>query len=233
MRERISGLIKALIFDFDGLILDTESPEFVSFQEMFAEFGLEFPLSEWATNIGKGATETGPSAYEILQSRVRVPFDLESVRARRRARNTSLVLANEVLPGVCDYLLAAQKLGLKLGVASSSGSEWVEGHLKRLGLHGYFSAIRCADHVSKAKPDPELYLAVLDALKVDAKETVAFEDSPNGTKAARAAGIFTVVVPNPITRHSDLTEASMLLESMSEISLASLIEKIERTQNDR
>ncbi len=226
-------MIKALIFDFDGLILDTESPEFISFQEMFAEFGLEFPLSEWASNIGKGVIETGPTPYEILQSRVQIPFDFESVRARRRARNASLVLANEVLPGVCDYLAAAQKLGLKLGVASSSGSEWVEGHLKRLGLYNFFDSIRCADHVAKAKPDPELYLAVLKALKVDAKEAIAFEDSRNGTKAARAAGIFTVVVPNPITRYSDLAEASMRLESMSGISLASLLKKIESTQNDR
>lgn len=225
-------MIKALIFDFDGLILDTESPEFISFQEMFAEFDLEFPLSEWASNIGKGVTETGPTPYEILQSRVQTPFDFESVRARRRARNTSLVLANEVLPGVRDYLAAAQKLGFKLGVASSSGSEWVEGHLKRLCLHSCFDAIRCADHVAKAKPDPELYLAVLDAMKVDAKEAIAFEDSRNGTKAARAAGIFTVVVPNPITRYSDLTEASMRLESMGEISLASLLERIKRTHYD-
>ena len=226
-------MIKALIFDFDGLILDTESPEYISFQEMFAEFGLEFPLSEWASNIGKGVGETGPTPYEILQSRVRIPFDFENVRERRRARNSSLVLANGVLPGVCDYLTAAQKLGLKLGVASSSGSEWVEGHLNRLGLHNYFSAIRCADHVAKAKPDPELYLAALDALKVNAREAVAFEDSRNGTKAARAAGIFTVVVPNPITRYSDLTEANMRLESLMEISLGSILEKIERTQNDR
>ncbi len=226
-------MIKALIFDFDGLILDTESPEFISFQEMFAEFGLEFSLSEWAFNIGKGMNETGPTPYEILQSRVQIPFDFESVRARRRARNTSLVLANEVLPGVNDYLATAQKLGLKLGVASSSGSEWVEGHLKRLGLHDYFDVIRCADHVVKAKPDPELYLAALEALKVDAKEAIAFEDSRNGTKAARAAGIFTVVVPNPITRYSDLTEANMRLDSMSGISLASLLEMIESTQNDR
>jgi len=134
-----------------------------------------------------------------------------------------------VLPGVEDYILSAKRLGLKIGVASSSRHEWVDTHLTRLGLIDYFDSIKCFDDVKRTKPDPELYLAVLDALGVHGQQAIALEDSPNGVIAAQQAGIFCVAVPNPVTSQLSLLHADLCLSSLTEVSLEQLLAKVRGT----
>jgi beta-phosphoglucomutase-like phosphatase (HAD superfamily) len=117
-------------------------------------------------------------------------------------------------------------MGLKLGVASSSTSDWVKGHLARLGILERFDCIRCRDDVPNAKPEPDLYLAVLECLGVRASEAIAIEDSPNGLLAAKRAGLRCVAIPNSITANLDLGEADLLLDSLADVSLAELLEKL-------
>jgi HAD superfamily hydrolase (TIGR01509 family) len=134
-----------------------------------------------------------------------------------------MILAQGALPGVVRLLEEATAMGLKVGLASSSTSDWVSGHLARLGILHHFDCMRCRDQVANAKPEPDLYLAVLDCLGVPPSEAIAIEDSPNGVLAAKRAGLRCVAVPNSITAGLDLGQADVLLGSLAEVTLAELL----------
>jgi HAD superfamily hydrolase (TIGR01509 family) len=213
--------IRALIFDFDGLILDTESTEYQSWQELFAAHGCALSLDLWVECIGR------PRGYfdfytHLEEMRGRA-IDREQIRTQRHARVRELNLLQPIQPGVVNYLQDARQLGLKIGLASSSSRVWVHGHLERLALYEYFTATKCVEDTGTHKPDPGPYLAVLDALNVLPSEAMAFEDSPNGIAAAQAAGILCVAVPNPMTQHLQLHHADYRLDSFASLSLSDLL----------
>ncbi|HSB65860.1 MAG TPA: HAD family hydrolase [Anaerolineales bacterium] len=216
--------IRALIFDFDGLILETEGPSYQSWEAVYRSFGLDLPFSTWSTIIG---TTQGPfDPLQKLQSQVTQPVDWQTVETKRMAAEQALNEAQPILPGVLQYLEDARRLGLKLGVASSSSAGWVLGHLKRLGLVNYFDCIRTKDDVEHVKPYPELYHSVLCGLGIQADEAIALEDSPNGVHSAKSAGIYCVAVPNPLTKQLPLDQADLLLGSLAEMPLAQLLKKV-------
>jgi HAD superfamily hydrolase (TIGR01509 family) len=216
-------MIKALIFDFDGLILDTESPEFQAWQEVFAAHGHELAPELWADLIGRPRTYFDMYAYfKALNGPL---TDLDALRKDRRARVIQSVLEQPILPGVLNYLSEAKEMGLKIGLASSSGGEYVRGHLKRLNLFEYFHVTKCLEDTEAHKPDPAPYLAVLDEIGVSPREAIAFEDSPNGVAAARAAGLFCIAVPNPITQCLSLSHADHCLKSLADEPLRQLLSR--------
>lgn len=217
--------IRAIIFDFDGLILDTETPEYRSFAELFREHGAELGRETWGKWIGKDAS--GFNVYDHLDACVGRTLDREAVRSRRRAKYEALIASEQARPGVEDYLRDAKRLGLRIGLASSSTREWVEGYLSKLGLLDYFDALRTRGDVAKAKPDPELYVRAMEALGVGPDEAVAFEDSPNGALAAHRAGLRCVIVPNELTRGLTFGEHTLRLESMAELPLEALLRRLE------
>jgi HAD superfamily hydrolase (TIGR01509 family) len=220
-------MIKALIFDFDGLIIDTESAEFQSWQETFDEHGCALTFEDWSICIGTTAEHHDFDPCEHLEQLYGRPLDRESVHARRRERMWRLIEDLTLLEGVEHYLSEGRQRGLRIGLASSSPRWWIEAHLGRLGLLDRFDYIRTRTDVSRGKPDPELYQNVLDAFDCTGIEAIAFEDSPNGIRAARAAGIYTVAVPNPLTRRLDVSHASLCLPSLAAMPLADLITLIE------
>jgi HAD superfamily hydrolase (TIGR01509 family) len=223
-------MIKALIFDFDGLIIDTEGPDYQAWQETYESFGCTLPLAEWAAEIG---TYGAFDPYDYLARQIGGPIDLAAVRARRRARFAELIEQQAVLPGVESYIREARARGLRVGIASSSPRSWVVGHLLRFGFDRGFDSIKTADDVERVKPDPALYLAALDALGVQAHEALAFEDSPNGARAATRAGIYCVVVPNRLTQQLPFEAAYLRLASLAELPLAELLARVDATELDR
>ncbi len=218
-------MIKALIFDFDGLILDTESTDYQSWQDTYARYGVELPLEVWVGSIGKGTADITFDPYAHLEELLGQALDRETVWQQRQTRDAELVAALPILPGVMDTLNGAKARGMKLGVASSSDCAWVTGHLSRIGLIDYFDTIQCADMVNKTKPDPELYLAALKALDVDARRAIAFEDSANGSLAAKRAGMICVAVPNAMTRTLDFSHVDLQLNSLAELPLDALLRR--------
>src|SRR5438093_12900492 len=173
--------MQGLIFDFDGLIVDTELPAFQTWQEIYQAYGCALPLSTYATGIGwPGAFD--PHAY--LETQLGRLLDREEIRLRRQQRYLELTEEQSPLPGVQDYITEAKRLGLKLGLASSSLRDWVVGHLSQFGLREYFDCIKCADDATRTKPDPELYQLVLAATALRADTAIAWEASPNGVLAA-------------------------------------------------
>jgi HAD superfamily hydrolase (TIGR01509 family) len=217
-------MIRAIVFDFDGLILDTEEPVYRSWLEVYQAHGEELPFERWVQIVG--STTTGFHPQHHLEERLGRALPKE-VLDRRIGRRTELVLAQELLPGVVSQIDQAKAMGLKVGVASSSTAEWVRGHLARLGILEKFDCLRCRDDVANAKPEPDLYIAVLDCLGVTAAEAFAIEDSPNGVMAAKRAGLRCVAIPNSITAKLDLSGADVLLRSLAELTLADLVKKIE------
>jgi HAD superfamily hydrolase (TIGR01509 family) len=218
-------MIRAVIFDFDGLILDTEGPEFQAWQEIFQRHDRQLPLETWAACIGTSSDAFDPYAY--LESVLGRQVDRQAIRCQWRQRRDELLAPQTVLPGVQAYLAEAAHLGLQLGVASSSSRAWVTGHLARLGLLTHFAVIQCADDVQATKPNPASYQAALTALNVSPIQTVALEDSPNGILAAKRAGLWCVAVPNAITRHLPLDRADMQLASLTEMPLAQLLVRLQ------
>jgi HAD superfamily hydrolase (TIGR01509 family) len=220
--------IKALIFDFDGLIIDSESPEFQVWRDVFAEHGRELELDFWSDLVGRPPNHFDLYAY--FHEHVNPTIDIEQFRMQRRARVVALTEQQPVLPGVHDYLREAAETGLRIGLASSSSGSHVRGHLARLELLHYFHATKCFEDTSAHKPDPTPYLAVLDELGVMPAEAIAFEDSPNGVTSAQAAGIFCVAVPNPITQQLSLDHADHRMESLAAEPLAELLRRAEASR---
>jgi HAD superfamily hydrolase (TIGR01509 family) len=153
-----------------------------------------------------------------LEELVGEPLERDALNERRYAREISLIEAEELRPGIADYLAAAERLGLKRAIVSSSSRTWIDMHLKRLERTVGWDAILTADRdPQRAKPNPTMYLEALDALGVDAGEAVVFEDSPNGVRAAKAAGIFVVAIPNDVTRDFGLDDADLVLDSLADL----------------
>jgi HAD superfamily hydrolase (TIGR01509 family) len=218
-------MIKALIFDFDGLIVDTELPDYESWQRVYAGHGVDLPVEKWGQIVGgTAASDFDPHSY--LEELTGLGLDREDVWLSRRKQYLDGIAEQPILPGVLSYLDDAERMGLKIGVASSSPENWVRGHLARLGIYQRFHAIKTADDVKRTKPDPELYVAVVKDLGVSGRESVAFEDSPNGIKAAKEAGLFCVAVPNPLTAQLPLGNPDLQLTSLEEMRLGDLLLKI-------
>ncbi len=214
--------MRALLFDFDGLILDTETPEVVMWTKIFERHSVSFPTAYWVNALGRGASEIQEKPLDLLQRLVGRPLDLASLKAEYDEGRMELIHAEEPLPGVVELIRSAKVSGVRTAVVSSSRHAWVDGHLSRLGLVEQFDTTVCADDVERAKPHPDLYRLALERLGVSAEAAIALEDSPNGVAAARAAGIFVVAVPNQTTRLLDLTHASSKLETLEGVTLQGL-----------
>ncbi len=222
-------MIKALILDFDGLILDTETPEVSVWKQIYAEHGFDYPVEKWSLTIGGwGAAAFDPGAE--LNQLAGPALDLETVRATQRKQADALILREPILPGVIEYLSEAQRLGLRLAIASSSERDWVEPHLSRLGIKRYFDKIICGDDVppTRTKPFPDIFLKALSELGLGPQEAVVLEDSPNGVRAARAVGMFVVLVPNQTTAQLPMVEADITLASLADLPLKDLLARVQR-----
>ena len=218
-------MIEAIVFDFDGLIIDTETPEYETWQEIFESYGVRLERETWELQIGRGLESF--DIYEHLADLSGQRIDRAEVRPRMRRRYLERIEENPVLPGVDDYILAAKSMGLKIAIASSSRGGWASGHLERRGLLGHFEFALSAEDVSQPKPDPELYTMAVHRLGVEACNALAIEDSAVGMTAAKAAGLHCVVVPNPMTRGMDFGLADIRLESLADVALGKLIGELE------
>jgi HAD superfamily hydrolase (TIGR01509 family) len=219
--------VRALLFDFDGLILDTELASRAGWEWLYREHGHELPQELWATLVGTTHAPWDPMDH--LEELVGRPLERQALNDRRYAREIAMIEAEELRPGIEDYFAFARRHGLRRAVVSSSSRKWVDMHLERLEQAVGWDAICTADHdPERAKPRPTLYLEALEQLGVSAHEAVAFEDSPNGVLAAKAAQIFTVAVPNEVTRELGLEDAGadLVLDSLADLPPEELVARL-------
>jgi len=208
--------IRALIFDFDGLILDTEGPGFRAWTELYASHGCALPFDKYAACIGTiGAFDL----HAYLEEQSGRSFDRMELEQDCNARWLTLMQEQPLLPGVAACISSARARGMKLAIASSSTEKWVTHNLRKFNLLEQFDAICTRDYVIAVKPDPALYLLALDRLGVEAADAIAFEDSPPGILAAKRAGLYCIAIPNQLTKDLPLELADRRLRSLEEFNL--------------
>ena len=215
-------MIRALLFDFDGLIIDTESAIYQAWRELYEDHGHPLPVERWAQCVGTDFGAYDPkSELEMLTGK---DFDWHNEEAMRTKRVHELLKTFDALPGVRERLAEAKELGLPCSIASSSPRSWIEPWLVQMDLRHHFSNISSRDLVEKIKPAPDLFLHAAEKLGAQPDEVIVFEDSLNGLRAARAAGMKCVVVPGPVTKHLEFEGAWQMLDSLASTSLAQLMQ---------
>jgi HAD superfamily hydrolase (TIGR01509 family) len=213
----------ALIFDFDGLIIDSETPLFRIWEEIYVQHGGALTLEMWQHALG---TQHGFDPYADLAAQSGVTLSRDEWVSRVRDEHWRRCEDEPLLPGVADRLEEASAMGMPAAVASSSSSGWVKPWLERHGLASRFAAVCTRDDVKAVKPAPDLFLLAAARLGVAPRECLVFEDSPNGLKAARAAGMWTVAVPNALTRSLAMPPHDLVLPSLAEATLAELAARL-------
>lgn len=215
-------MARALLLDFDGLILDTETTDFESWADLYRQYGAELPRDLWVQAIGSDGSGFQPFAH--LCEATGLELDERDVRGRRRPHRDAMVAALRPLPGVIDWIRGARDRQMGVAIVSSSPASWVEQHLEKVGMESLFDFWMTLDRVERAKPHPELYLRALEEYGFEAADVLAVEDSPHGVCAAKAAGIFCIAVPGPMTRHLPFEAADMVLGSLASRSLDEVLQ---------
>jgi len=220
-----NGLVsfRAVIFDFDGLVIDSETPIFDIWSGIYRDHGGVLTLDEWRHALG---THNGFDPYAELARQTGVTLSRAEWVARVRDEHWRRCETEPLRPGVADRLLEAQTLGLPAAVASSSSLQWVGPWLTRHGLRDLLGAVCTRDDVARVKPAPDLFLLAAERLRVDPSLCVVFEDTPNGVAAAHAAGMWAVAVPSPLTSTLTFPGPHLTLTSLADRTLAELRQEL-------
>lgn len=215
-------MIRALVFDFDGLILDTETPLIDAYARVHAAHGVAFDRALFLRCVGHADFTFDP--WRDFSPHV----DRAALEVERRVCKDELLFAQPVLPGVVTLLDAAQARGFLIGLASNSDHAWVDTHLARLGLFERFAFIACREDAPSPKPEPDLYRHVLNRFGLRGHEAIAFEDSHAGSLAAKRANLWAVAVPNESTAHHDFAHVDLRVGTLAEVTLEGLVATFQR-----
>ncbi|GAA2266067.1 MULTISPECIES: HAD family hydrolase [Kitasatospora] len=215
-----SSTVRAVLFDFDGTLWDPEPDIFRAHAEIFLEFGGRLSAELWSSVVGT----IGFDLWAQLEQFTGRPVDRRALQDRVRRRERELLGRLRGRPGVHSVLRTIDALGVSRAIVSNSTRNWIARYARQCGLWEGWSTVRCADgDLSRAKPEPDLYVEALDVLGVPAEQAVAFEDTPSGLRAAKRAGIRCVAVPNPMTAGLDLGEADLRCDSFEQLDLPALL----------
>jgi HAD superfamily hydrolase (TIGR01509 family) len=221
--------IKALIFDFDGLLMDTETTLLESWRYEWRQHGLELDPEGFFADHGGDVSD---DRYAALALAAGPGFDRAVSHARRNAYRQGLHRTLEPAAGIREWFDEAAGLGLRLAVASSSGEQWVRGNLARVGLADRLDVMACGNEVPAHKPDPAVYRLALHRLGVGHHEAIAFEDTPHGVAAAQAAGLACVAIPNPHLPAERFGSAELILDTAGGVTIAGLIGTLARCESE-
>jgi len=219
--------VEAVVFDFDGLLMDTESTMLASWQHEWRWHGLELDTASFFADHGGDVSD---HHYAKLAAAVGPAYDRAASHARRLAYRDHLNARLDLQPGIADWLIQAGQLGLRLAVATSSGRGWASKHLHGRGSLAAFEFLACGDEVARPKPDPAVYLLALQRLALPARQVVAVEDSPHGVAAAQAAGLRCVAIPNQHADAARFATADLVLASAAHQRLDEVLRTLAKSE---
>lgn len=211
------GSIKALIFDFDGLLVNTEELRLISFQELLKSWGKKFNMKDYPPTMLTGAAM---STTIFLKEKYNLKGDVEKIHEERREIFQKLFETRLVfLDGVFELLERIKNWPVKCAIASTRNRDQIEDGLARLGVLDRFLLIVTNQDLKggKGKPDPEIYLIAAKKLGVDPENCLVLEDAPHGIDAAKAAGMKAIYVPDSKFVDSYHEKADLILENMHEL----------------
>ena len=214
-------MLKGLIFDFDGLIVDTETVIYETWKQVYEDNGQSLKLSEYKQCVGSDFTQFDPS--KELEKRCGKKFDWNRINQQRERIIREKLETQKARPGIIDFLEEANKIGLKMAIASSSSKGWVLGWVEKLKIKNYFEQFFNRDDVERIKPAPDLFLSSCEALNIKTSEALVLEDSENGLKAATSAGIRCAIVTNKITESGDFSDAIIRTDNFFDEKLKKLL----------
>jgi HAD superfamily hydrolase (TIGR01509 family) len=206
---------RVVLFDFDGILVDTEWAIYQSWCRCFAAEGQDLPLSLYTRCIGSDFATWSPKTH--LEELTGKTFDWVAMDKVRQREIVHELKDEGLMEGVMELIAALQERKLPLGVVSSSSHHWVDGWLEQLGIAGHFAHVVCRGDAPRIKPQPDLWLEAARRFEVKPWECLAIEDSHNGLVSAMAAGMPVWVVPNRVTAALDFSAAQARYVSLREI----------------
>jgi HAD superfamily hydrolase (TIGR01509 family) len=213
--------LAAVIFDFDGVVLDSETPEYESHRRIYARCGVELTVADWCDAIGLWTEAHADRRFDALCARAACPPARDDYHAERRRIFAALV-PGEPMRGIRELLQALDRAAIPAAIASAAPGRWVVTAAERIGVSDHFRAIVTGEEVARRKPAPDVYLEAARRLGVDPSQAVAIEDSGPGIAAARAAGMTTVAIPHWLTATHDLGGADLSVGHAGELSVERL-----------
>jgi HAD superfamily hydrolase (TIGR01509 family) len=213
-------VVKAIVFDFDGVIIDSEKVRYDAWQAVFSLYGQNLPLQEWIKNVGRASYVADP--HLMLEELTGLKIASDELHEKATEFELDFVSTIPVLPGVLELIEDANARNVSIAVASSSTRHWVEGHLRRLSIFNNFVTLVCREDTSTHKPSPEPYLTAIKRLGCTPQESIAIEDSPLGILSAVNAGLKCIAVGCSITKQLDLSNATFQFVSLADFKLKSL-----------
>lgn len=204
----------SVIFDMDGLLIDSEPMWQAAEKQVFSSLGVN--VTEELSALTAAMTTREVTEFWFQQS----PWDeLDPVEAENAVIDTvAMMIQSEgkAMPGVAQALELCRHQGCKIGLATNAPYRLIPVVLQKLDIESYFDSIVSAEQVAHGKPRPDVYLQNLEQLQTTAADTIAFEDSMTGLKAAVQAGIKTVIVPSGLRVSSQFDQADLCLNQLSE-----------------
>jgi HAD superfamily hydrolase (TIGR01509 family) len=215
--------IDAVVFDFDGVIIDTETARYEVWKRIFQEHNQVLPKDIWVKSIGR--TEYFISPYDLLVQLTGTSIDIDTLRAYEKSMEEQYIAQKPLTTGLLERINEARGAGGRFAIASSASRRYVEKHLKERNILNHFDALVCRDDVSRHKPHPQPYLRALELLDAEIDYSFAVEDAPAGIEAAVSAGLFCVAVAGNMTKDMDQSRAHCIVNSLDDFTFESLIER--------
>lgn len=204
----------AVLFDFDGILVDTEWAIYQAWRRVFEAHGQHLPLEIYTRCIGSDFATWSPKTH--LEELTGLAFDWHDLDTRRQGEIMADLTHEGPMHGAIAVLEKLKSAEIPCAVVSSSSHHWVDGWLEKLGLAAYFKTTVCRGDAPRIKPAPDLYLEAAKRLAILPADCLVIEDSLNGLNSARSAGMAAWVVPNRVTECLDFSGAEQIFRSLAE-----------------
>jgi HAD superfamily hydrolase (TIGR01509 family) len=208
-------MIRAIIFDMDGLMIDSEPFHYEAYRKVFNSFGKEFAEEE---NSKRYIGISDIDAAKDMVTRFNIPISPENLVRRKQALYKT-ILQNQVVPqpGLIELLGKLQRYGYKKAIASSSTLDEIEAVINALRINSFIDNSCSVEEVTKGKPSPDIFLLAAEKLGIKPSECLVLEDAPSGIDAAIAAKMMCYAIPSRETRNKDFSKANRILHSLEDV----------------